>query len=127
MSSVLGSLLTSCCSKAKRNESWPGSTLNIQFRAPSSGIALECSNSGSLAAVGVEQRNGLNDCTSLAVHGDESVFMSNPSDQYREDTRRRSAGEDGPMGQTPQVKDNTRSIFEDEVCGGEPGFDAQGD
>ena len=43
-----------------------------------------------------------NDCTSLAAHGDESVSMSNPSDQYRTDTRRRSDGEDGPIGHTPQ-------------------------
>ncbi len=39
------------------------------------------------------------------------LLWGNPSDQYREDTRRRSAGEDGPMGHTPQVKDNTYTVL----------------
>ena len=36
--------------------------------------------------------------------------MSNLSDEYREDTRRRFAEEDGPMGPTPQVKDNAYTV-----------------
>ena len=39
-----------------------------------------------------------------------AFLWGNPSDQYREDTRRRPAGEDGPMGHTPQVKDNTYAV-----------------
>jgi formate hydrogenlyase transcriptional activator len=65
---------------------------------------------------------GLNDCTYIAVHGDESGFMSNPSVRNFEDERRRSAGEDGSMGHTGHAKDNLQPIFEDEATG-ELGFD----
>ena len=57
---------------------------------------------------------GWNDCKSIAVHGDESRFMSNPSVQHMEDERRRSAGEVGPLGRTAQAKENLQSLFEDE-------------
>src|SRR6201997_2542160 len=63
-----------------------------------------------------------NDCPSIAVHGDESRFMSNSSVQYWDEERRRFAEEDGPMRHTAQAKDNLQPLFEDEVCS-EPGFD----
>ncbi len=62
---------------------------------------------------------GSNDCTCIAVHGDESRYMSNPSVQYPEDERRRLIGEDSL---TDQAEDNLQSLFGDEACG-EPGFD----
>jgi transcriptional regulator with GAF, ATPase, and Fis domain len=62
------------------------------------------------------------DRTYIAVHGDESGFMSNPAVRYFEDERRRSAGEDGPMGHTGHAKDNLQPIFEDEATS-ELGFD----
>ncbi|HKF01051.1 MAG TPA: sigma 54-interacting transcriptional regulator [Candidatus Sulfotelmatobacter sp.] len=65
---------------------------------------------------------GSNDYTSIAVHIDESRFMSNPSVQYLEDEWRCSAGNDGPMGHTAQAKDTLEPLFEDEASG-EPGFD----
>jgi len=65
---------------------------------------------------------GSNDYTSIAVHIDESRFMSNPSVQYLEDEWRRSAGNDGPMGHSAQAKDTLEPLFEDEASG-EPGFD----
>ena len=65
---------------------------------------------------------GSNDYTSIAVHIDESRFMSNPSVQYLQDERSRSAGKDGPMGHTAQAKDTLEPLFEDEASG-EPGFD----
>jgi formate hydrogenlyase transcriptional activator len=63
-----------------------------------------------------------NDYPSIAVHGDESRFMSNPSVQYWDGERMRFAEEDGPMRHTAQAKDNLQPLFEDEVCS-EPGFD----
>ena len=65
---------------------------------------------------------GSNDYTSIAVHIDESRFMSNPSVQYLEDEWRCSAGNDGPMGHSAQAKDTLEPLFEDEASG-EPGFD----
>ena len=62
-----------------------------------------------------------NDYPSIAVRGDESRFMSNPSVQHWDEEPRRFAEEDGPMTHTAQAKDNLQPLFEDEVC--EPGFD----
>ena len=53
---------------------------------------------------------GSNDCGLSLYTVTSQSFMSNPSDEYWENTRRRSAGEDGPMGHAPQVKDNTYTI-----------------
>jgi formate hydrogenlyase transcriptional activator len=62
-----------------------------------------------------------NDCPSIAVHGDESCFMSSPSVQYWDEEPRRFAEEDGPMRHTAHATDNLQPMFEDEVCS-EPGF-----
>jgi formate hydrogenlyase transcriptional activator len=62
---------------------------------------------------------GSNDCTYLAIHGDESRFVSNPSNQYLEWRR---SEENGAMEHTTHAQDNLQSLFQDEVsC--EPGFD----
>ena len=45
-----------------------------------------------------------NDGTYVAVHGDETSVMSDPSLQYLEDDRRSSAGEGGLI-ETAQTKD----------------------
>jgi formate hydrogenlyase transcriptional activator len=64
---------------------------------------------------------GSNDCTYIAVHGNESPFMSNPS-EYLEDEREHFAGEDGPMGHAATGKTNFQPLFEDEA-NGKLGFD----
>jgi len=65
---------------------------------------------------------GWNDWKYVAVHGDESRFLSNPPVQYMQDERGRSAGEVGPLGHTAQAQENRQPLFEDEDYG-EPGFD----
>jgi formate hydrogenlyase transcriptional activator len=64
---------------------------------------------------------GSNNYTSIAVHDDESCFMSHPSVQYSEDERRLSFAEDGPT-ERDQAKDKLQLLFDDEARG-EPGFD----
>ena len=63
-----------------------------------------------------------NDCTYIAVHGDETGFMSDPPVQYLEDEPRHSDEEDDLMGQTAHALDSLESPFEDETPG-ETGFD----
>ena len=59
---------------------------------------------------------GSNDRMNIALHGDDSRFMSNPSVHYFEDERRRSAGEDGLMEHTGHANDNLQPLFfEDEA------------
>jgi len=65
---------------------------------------------------------GWNDWKYVAVHGDESRFLSNPPVQYVEDERGRSAGEVVPLGHTAQAQENRQPLFEDEDYG-EPDFD----
>ena len=65
---------------------------------------------------------GWNDWKYVAVHGDESRFLSNPPVQYMQDERGRSAGEVGPLGHTAQAQENRQPLFEDEDYG-EPDFD----
>ena len=65
---------------------------------------------------------GTNDCTYIAVHGDESRFIRNRPVQSLEDEQRRSAGGDEQMGHTAWAKDNLQPLLEDETHG-EPGFD----
>jgi len=65
---------------------------------------------------------GWNDWKYVAVHGDESRFLSNLPVQYMQDERGRSAGEVGPLGHTAQAQENRQPLFEDEDYG-EPDFD----
>ena len=59
----------------------------------------------------------------VAVHGDETNVLSNPSLHYLEDEQRGFAGEDD-FTETTQMKDglSLECLFDDEV-GGEPNFD----
>ena len=63
-----------------------------------------------------------NNVSSVAVHGDESRFVSHPSVQYWDEKQRRFTEEDGPMRHTAQAKCDLQPLFDDEVCC-EPGFD----
>ena len=65
---------------------------------------------------------GSNDRTYIAAHRGESRLMSNSLVHYFGDERRRSAGEDSPMGHSAQAKTNLHPDFEDQTRG-EPGFD----
>ncbi len=65
---------------------------------------------------------GWNDRNYIAVYGDESRFMSNPSVQYMEDERRGSTGEAGPLGHAAQEQENLQRLFQGEDYG-EPDFD----